>query len=353
VQANWPIPKSLKFIHSSHSTNELLTGDLGVGEKQLLRIASSDLDNLLTVLDVSFVRLSECLVSPGWRLELGGIDAPGLHYNIEGTGRMVVGDLAIELKPHTLVILPARQHFRLEVPSDEAPAVNILDGRAMAFAPGEVRRYVAGSSESRIILICGYFRAMYGASMDLFASLSAPIVEQFDASDQLDGKLKSALAELVAQEAGVGAMTTSLLKQVLVVLLRRSLRSIDLWVERFPMFSDPHIARAFADMVTQPGAPHSIQSLSQSACLSRSAFMSHFTSLFGRAPMEVLREIRMRQAAALLANDSMSIEQIARAVGYERRSSFMRAFRKVYGNNPSDYRATILGKLEQQHPGGG
>jgi AraC family transcriptional activator of mtrCDE len=63
--------------------------------------------------------------------------------------------------------------------------------------------------------------------------------------------------------------------------------------------------------------------------------------------MEALREIRMRQAAALLANDSMSIEQIARAVGYERRSSFLRAFRKAYGTNPSDYRATVLGKPEQ------
>jgi AraC family transcriptional activator of mtrCDE len=330
-------------------TNELLTADQGVIEKQPLRIASSDLDNLLTVLDVNFVRLSECLVSSGWRLELGEVDAPGLHYNIAGTGRMVVGDLVIELKPHTLVILPARQQIRLEVPSDdvEAPALEILDGRAMAFPHGEILRFVAGRNEPRIILICGYFRAMYGASMDLFASLAAPIVEQFDASDQLDRKLKSALTELVAQEAGVGAMTTSLLKQVLVVLLRRSLRSIDLWVERFPMFSDPHIARAFADMVTQPGAPHSIQSLSESACLSRSAFMAHFTSLFGRAPMEALREIRMRQAAALLANDSMSIEQIARAVGYERRSSFLRAFRKAYGNNPSDYRATVLGKPEQ------
>jgi AraC family transcriptional activator of mtrCDE len=322
-------------------------------DKPLLRIAPSDLDSLLTMLEVDFVRLTECLVSRGWRLELGEVEAPGLHYNLVGTGRMIVGDVVIELKPHTLVIVPARQQVRIEVPSDEvqSPALEILDGREMAFPSGTVRRFVAGRDEPRIILICGYFRAMYGSSMDLFASLSAPIVEQFDVSDQLDRKLKSALTELVAQEAGVGAMTTSLLKQVLVVLLRRSLRSVDLWVERFSMFSDPHIARAFADMVTQPGAPHSIQSLSESACLSRSAFMSHFTSLFGRAPMEALREIRMRKAATLLANDSMSIDKIARAVGYESRSSFLRAFHKAYGNSPSEYRAALR-VPDQQHDGG-
>jgi AraC family transcriptional activator of mtrCDE len=323
-------------------------------DKPFVRIASSDLDSLLTMLEVDFVRLTECLVSPGWRLEIGEFEEPGLHYNLVGTGRMIVGDVVIELKPHTLVIAPARHQVSIEVPSDDvqAPALEILDGRGAAFPAGTVRKFVAGRDEPRIILICGYFRAMYGASMDLFASLSAPIVEQFDVSDQLDCKLESALNELVAQEAGVGAMTRSLLKQVLVVLLRRSLRSVDLWVERFSMFSDQRVARVLADMVTQPGAPHSIESLSQSACLSRSAFMSHFTSLIGRAPMEALREIRMRKAATLLANDSMSIDQIARAVGYESRSSFQRAFRKAYGNNPTEYRANALRTPDQQHDGG-
>ena len=41
----------------------------------LHRISRSDLENLMTTLEVSFVKLTECLVSPGWRLALGGIDA--------------------------------------------------------------------------------------------------------------------------------------------------------------------------------------------------------------------------------------------------------------------------------------
>ncbi len=80
--------------------------------------------------------------------------------------------------------------------------------------------------------------------------------------------------------------------------------------------------------------------------------MAHFTSLFGRAPMEALREIRMRQAAILLTNDSMSIDQIARAVGYKSRSSFLRAFRKAYGNDPSDYRVSTQHMSEQPYPDG-
>ncbi|ABR91544.1 transcriptional regulator, AraC family [Janthinobacterium sp. Marseille] len=316
-----------------------------MNDKPILRISPSDLDNLLNALEVHFVRLSECLINPGWRLELGGVDSPAIHYNIQGHGRMIVGEHVIDLRPHTLVILPARQYFRIEVPSIDVglvgmPIMEILDGRTMVFPPDAIRRYEAGTGEPELIMICGYFRALYGASMNLFSSLATPIVEQFDPSDQLDYKLKSALAELVAQEVGMGAMTATLLKQVLVLLLRRSLCSINLWVERFSVLSDPHIAHAFADMVTQPGAPHSVKSLAQKACLSRSAFMARFTNLFEQSPMAALREIRMRQAAILFSNESLSVDQVARIVGYDNRSSFFRAFRKTYGCSPSDYRVS-------------
>ncbi|MGC1301812.1 MAG: AraC family transcriptional regulator [Caulobacteraceae bacterium] len=296
----------------------------------------------MTTLEVNFVKLSECLVSPGWRLMLPGTDAPAIHYNLIGVGKLIIGDQApIDLAPHTLVIVPPGQGFRIEAPAEGRAAcgLNTVEGQVQV-APGGLRRFVAGEGEPQVMLICGYFRASFGASIDLFASLPSPIVEQFDPDDQLDHKLKSALAELVAQEVGMGAMTTALLKQVLVTLLRRSLSSINLWVERFSMLSDPQIARAFADMVARPGAPHSVQSLAQTAGLSRSAFMARFTALFGRAPMEALRELRMRQAAVLLAGAALSVDQVAHGVGYASRSSFLRAFRKVYGSDPSDYRTS-------------
>jgi transcriptional regulator GlxA family with amidase domain len=188
-------------------------------------------------------------------------------------------------------------------------------------------------------LICGYFRASYGMSIDLFAKLPSPIVERFETADDLEHKLKSALAEISAQQVGMRAMTTALLKQVLVTLLRRSLSSTDLWLERFSMLSDQQIARAFVDMVARPGAPHSVLTLSETAGLSRSAFMARFAAAFGSSPMVVLRQLRMRRAANMLAANILSIEQVAHAVGYTSRSSFFRAFRQIYGHDPSDHRA--------------
>jgi AraC family transcriptional activator of mtrCDE len=298
----------------------------------------------MTTLEVDFVKLSECLVSSGWRLTLDGTDAPAIHYNLMGTGRITIGDHPpIDLYPHTLIVAPPKQTLFIEVRTERpvASSDTTVDGHWFDFEPGAFRKFIAGNGKPELILICGYFRASFGASVNLFEPLSSPIVEQFDATDQLDHKLKSALAELVAQEVGSGAMTTALLKQVLITLFRRSLSSLNLWVERFSILADPQIARAFADMVAEPGAPHSVNALSRKVGLSRSVFMERFAAALGKPPMAILRQLRMRQAAALLANSNLSIDQISHDVGYASRSSFFRAFRKVFGSDPSEYRGKV------------
>jgi len=188
-------------------------------------------------------------------------------------------------------------------------------------------------------MICGCFHASYGSSIDLFATLASPIVERFDATDQLGYRLEAALAELVDRQVGMQAMATALLKQVLITLLRRSLSSKDLLVEQFAILSDPQITRAFARMAASPGALHSVTTLSETAGLSRSAFMARFAGAVGCSPMAALRQLRMRQASKLLTANVLSIERIAHSVGYASRSSFSRAFRHVFGNDPVEHRA--------------
>jgi AraC-like DNA-binding protein len=216
-----------------------------------------------------------------------------------------------------------------------------------------VQRFLAGDNEPKVMLICGYFRASYGMSIDPFATLASPIVEYFESADDLDYKLKSALAEISARQVGMDAMTTALLKQVLVTILRRSLSSADLWRERFSTLSDPQIARAFVDMLARPGAPHSVLTLSQTAGLSRSAFMARFSRAFGCSPMAALRQLRMRHAASMLAANALSIEQIAHAVGYTSRSSFLRTFQQIYGARPGLQRGDTTGRQMNSLASGG
>jgi AraC family transcriptional activator of mtrCDE len=314
----------------------------------MLRISASDLDRLLSTLEVAFVGLSKCLVGAGHRLELANdIDAPAIHYNLMGAGKALIGRDQIDLSPHTLMVIPARRPISIEASRVRGRRLKVVDGHCQTAASGGIQKFVAGEGEPEIIVICGYIHATYGSSIDLFETLASPIVEQFAVGDQIDHKLDAALAELITQEIGSGAMSAALLKQVIVALLRRSLNSVNLWVERFSMLSDAQIARAFSQMAAHPGAPHTVESLARDAALSRSAFMSRFTRIVGRPPMFVLRDLRMRQAARQLTAGALSVEEIAHATGYESRSSFVRAFRKAFGCDPTEHRA-----LRKAAPGG-
>jgi AraC family transcriptional activator of mtrCDE len=64
--------------------------------------------------------------------------------------------------------------------------------------------------------------------------------------------------------------------------------------------------------------------------------------------MDLLRDLRLRQAAQQLTATNLTIEQIASHSGYESRSSFVRAFRKAYGNGPTEYHA----EAQKKNPSG-
>jgi AraC-like DNA-binding protein len=309
-----------------------------MADRPNLTLLRSHLDVLMATLDVDVIGLIECLVSPGWRLSFGSAEAPAIHYNLSGTGRMVVGGFsAFPLVPHTLVITPAKKPFHIEVDDrTAAKRVNVVEAQWDPRFGERIQRFVAGDLDPMVMLICGYFRATYGSSIDLFAGLSTPIVERFEPADEVGSKLQAALAEISGGRVGMQAMTTAILKQVLVTLVRRSLNSTSVWLERFSILSDRQIALAFADMLARPEADHSVMALAQKAGLSRSAFMARFVRTIGCSPMVALRQIRMKRAADMLAARTFSVEQIARAVGYRSYSSFLRAFRQVHGYVPEE-----------------
>jgi AraC family transcriptional activator of mtrCDE len=269
------------------------------------RPSEADLDSLLANLEVRFLQLAECRIGQDDGVALERSELPSLYYCHAGMGRMYIGQAPpLALVVHTLLIVPPGTPCRLE-------------------------------AQSEMMFVRGCFRASYAVSVELFAALPSPIVETFTVADQLGPRLRAALEEFASREVGSGAMTTALLKQVLIAVLRRSVSSQS-WAERFAILRDPKVARAFSDMVSRPAAPHCVQSLALTCGLSRSVFMSRFTAVFGESPMTILRQLRMRRARALLATRTLTLDQVASAVGYSSRSSFHRAFRKLYDGRQAD-----------------
>ncbi|MDY0885893.1 AraC family transcriptional regulator [Dongia soli] len=315
-----------------------------MASEPLWRITPQDLDKLMATLEVERAKLSRCTLTAGSQLRVACNDAPTIHYGLQGSGWVFVNDEPpIQLTRHTLVIVPPGK-FLVIAGSDHAfrsrRCLGSLHGDI--FIPGSSHRCSVGEGEPSVAFVCGSFRAFYGAAVDLFASLTTPIIEKFDVHDQLDQIMNYAVSELAAEDVGGGPMSAALLKLVLLALLRRCLTSVNPWVERFSILSDPPIARAFAGMASRPSDQHTVQSLSHSVGLSRSAFMARFVVAFGESPISLLRRVRMRYAAELLAANALSIDQVALQAGYQSRSSFTRTFRRHYGSNPSGYRAEAL-----------
>jgi len=48
--------------------------------------------------------------------------------------------------------------------------------------------------------------------------------------------------------------------------------------------------------------------------------------------------LRMQKAAKLLATSRLSVKQIMALVGYDNKSHFVRHFRRLFGQAPSEYR---------------
>jgi AraC family transcriptional regulator, activator of mtrCDE len=301
------------------------------------KLATADLNSLMRALEIDVIALTEMLIPSGHRAEMGTIDAPAIHYTVSGRGRISIGNgPSMPLEPHLLIIKPPNTPFAIEV--DGAGGPKTLITRDCWTRRDGVLRIGMPAAQPEIIQICGFFNASFGQSVGLFRELREPVVEKFEPTDRIGLKLREAVEELGAQELGMGAMTASLLKQVIVALVRRSMKSSHSWTDRFSILADRQITRAFADMVARPGAAHTVQSLAHSAGLSRSAFMARFSEIFGRSPMAVVRDLRMRQAALDLTTTSAPVDVVAYNAGYESRSSFVRAFRKVYNADPSEYR---------------
>jgi AraC-like DNA-binding protein len=326
-----------------HSRCELqaTTNHAGRNESTLQRsppkLSPADLNNLLGALEVDVVALTEIFVPRGYRAEMGMIDAPGIHYNLRGAGQISINrGPRIPLTPHLLIIVPPKTPFAVEVEGGELP-LRLMNRDCWTRDEGVLRVKVP-DEKAELVQICGFFDASFGQSIGLFRDLREPVIEQFEPTDKIDIKLQEAMEELTSQEVGAGAMTASLLRQVIVALVRKSLKSSQSWTDRFSILADKQITRAFADMAARPGRAHTVETLSQSAGLSRSAFMARFSEIFGRSPMNVLRDLRMRQAALELTTTSTPVEIVAHNAGYESRSSFVRAFQKAYDRDPSNYR---------------
>lgn len=105
--------------------------------------------------------------------------------------------------------------------------------------------------------------------------------------------------------------------------------------------SDRNLVLAVDAMHSELQMPWTVDQLAKKAGMSRSAFAARFKDVVGQAPLEYLTEWRIYQAARLIESNADKLSMISRSVGYRSEAAFTKAFRRVMGSAPSQYRKNI------------
>ena len=100
-----------------------------------------------------------------------------------------------------------------------------------------------------------------------------------------------------------------------------------------------HVTEMIRYMQANLDRPLSLEELCRRFSLSRSYVHAAFRSQTGRSPMAFFADQKMRRARELLRSSSLSVQEIARQLGYQDPLYFSRAFHKLTGLSPSAYRA--------------
>ncbi len=119
------------------------------------------------------------------------------------------------------------------------------------------------------------------------------------------------------------------------------------------MNSDPLLTSYF-NTLTETDRPSLRQVMEKNFCFnlrledyaelchrSLSTFKRDFQQLFNESPGKWIMKRRVQHAANILANSSLSVSQVAFESGFEDLSHFSRVFKKITGNNPTDYKKSI------------
>ena len=101
---------------------------------------------------------------------------------------------------------------------------------------------------------------------------------------------------------------------------------------------DPRIGAVLNAMHERIENPWTVETLAAAAGMSRSAFALRFKELVGETPLEYLTNWRMYKATGLLQEDHRKLFEVANSVGYDSDAAFSKAFKRVLGVTPKQYR---------------
>jgi AraC-like DNA-binding protein len=261
-----------------------------------------------------------------------------VHYVLAGEGLLEVdGAAPAKIGAGSILVVPADRGQALVAGPSASTDVPAAENCA-AIVDGLLKFDAAGGQTGDLRTICATLTATYGGSFGLFDSLARPIIDDATDIPAVRAAFELLASERAAPDIGTHALTGAVMKQCLVLLIRRHLQRGSSSSPFFAALADARLAKAVSLVLQRPAARLTLAELAGAAGMSRTAFAKAFADAFGQTPMDFVQKARLHRAAQLLAATELPVKVIAASLGFASRSHFSRAFRRAYGTDPSAYR---------------
>ena len=256
----------------------------------------------------------------------------------------VRGEEPLRLETGDVLVLPRGDAYKIAdspqypTAADERDSIDFF--RQMAAGKMPLRVSDGGDGEASE-LICGFLGCNLRPYNPLLSTLPrmlrVPPPPQAD--DPLASLVEFALSESSRASGGERCLLQRLSETMFVEVLRRYLRQGDKTAAGWlGSLHHPLVGRALAMLHADIAHRWTLAELARRVGASRSVLSEQFARQTGTPPMQYLAQWRMQVAANRLLDESCKIYAIASEVGYESEAAFSRAFKRIVGTTPRDWR---------------
>lgn len=289
--------------------------------------------------------LLRALMEPPWCLRAQD-GAPLALYTLTSGEAWIRPDGAspVKVRAGDVAVMRGTAHYTVADELSTPPQVIIHPGQRCATVDGHdlmderclgIRTW--GDRDGSTQMLVGVYEKYGEVSNRLLSALPDLLVVRDRGDDPL---LRFLDDEIGKEQPGQEVVLDRLLDVILVDVLRTWFAQNTEYAPKwYTAHSDPTIGESLQLIHHQPDLPWTVESLASAVGLSRAAFARRFTELVGEPPMSYLTSWRLTLAADLLREPSVTVDTVARKVGYGSAFALSAAFKRERGMSPRDHRA--------------
>jgi len=204
------------------------------------------------------------------------------------------------------------------------------------FIPGALKHRLVTDDSSGAELVCAEIDFYAGGGALLSNALPTFLCLEVAANDAIGRAASWLFEEAYAQQQGRQLMVNKLAELFLLQIMRHVLNEGMVMQGMLAAMAHPQLARIMVALHRQPEHSWTVDSMAESALMSRAKFAALFKNTVGQAPSDYLTDLRIAIAKGLLQQNK-SVTYVANEVGYEQGSALARVFRKKLGLSPKQW----------------